>query len=277
MEIAKNSLITNNNKEISKKENKPKTIFDLIKSMESQFKIALPKHLNSERFVRVAITEIRKNPKLAKCSQASLLGALMTSAQLGLEVGVLGQAYLIPYKTECQFQISYKGMIELLRRSGTLKQIYSYTVYENDEFEMVYGLKRNLIHKPNLGDRGEPIGYYAVAELKDDSIAFEFMNKEEVLEHAKRFSKMFNSGAWKTDFDEMAKKTVIKKLLKYLPVSTEYLENTLKDEKKFEYNQDSKEVNEIDDNDILNDIVEAEEVDIETGEILENREEEINE
>ena len=168
MEVAKNSLTENNKTTEVAKKPKEKTIVDVIKSMQSQFEIALPKHLNSDKFVRVAITTIRKNPAFAKCTRESLLGALMVSAQLGLEPGILEQAYLIPYSNEVQFQISYKGMIELLRRSGQLKDIYAYPVYENDEFDIVYGLNRDLIHKPNFEDRGVVKGYYAVAILKDD-------------------------------------------------------------------------------------------------------------
>ena len=110
---AKNSLTGTAGTAVAEK--KGKTIFDVIQSGAKQFATALPKHINSDRFVRIAITTIRQNPKLAQCNQESLLGALMVSAQLGLEPGVLGQCYLIPYGRECQFQIGYKGMIELLR------------------------------------------------------------------------------------------------------------------------------------------------------------------
>ena len=157
----------------------------------------------------------------------------MVSAQLGLEPGVLGQCYLIPYGRECQFQIGYKGMIELLRRSGQLKDIYAYSVYENDEFEMTYGLDRDLKHKPNLQDRGNFIGCYCVAVLKDDARAFEYMTKEEIEAHGKKFSKTYGNGPWKTDFEAMAHKTVVKKMLKWLPVSVEFLEMAAKDEKSF--------------------------------------------
>ena len=230
---AKNSLTTNNGATVTKKENKSKTIFDVIQAGAKQFATALPKHINSDRFVRIAITTIRQNPKLAKCSQESLLGALMVSAQLGLEPGVLGQCYLIPYGRECQFQIGYKGMIELLRRSGQLKDIYAYSVYENDEFEMTYGLNRDLKHKPNLQNKGNFIGCYCVAVLKDDARAFEYMTKEEIEAHGKKFSKTYGNGPWKTDFEAMAHKTVVKKMLKWLPVSVEFLEMANKDEKTF--------------------------------------------
>ncbi|MGP1429558.1 MAG: recombinase RecT [Fusobacterium sp.] len=230
---AKNSLTGTNGTSVTKKENKPKTIFDVIQAGAKQFATALPKHINSDRFVRIAITTIRQNPKLAQCNQESLLGALMVSAQLGLEPGVLGQCYLIPYGRECQFQIGYKGMIELLRRSGQLKDIYAYSVYENDEFEMTYGLNRDLKHKPNLQDRGNFIGCYCVAVLKDDARAFEYMTKEEIESHGKKFSKTYGNGPWKSDFEAMAHKTVVKKMLKWLPVSVEFLEMANKDEKSF--------------------------------------------
>lgn len=230
---AKNSLTGANGTSVAKKENKSKTIFDVIQAGAKQFATALPKHINSDRFVRIAITTIRQNPKLAQCNQESLLGALMVSAQLGLEPGVLGQCYLIPYGRECQFQIGYKGMIELLRRSGQLKDIYAYSVYENDEFEMTYGLNRDLKHKPNLQDRGNFIGCYCVAVLKDDARAFEYMTKEEIEAHGKKFSKTYGNGPWKTDFEAMAHKTVVKKMLKWLPLSVEFLEMANKDEKTF--------------------------------------------
>ena len=262
---AKNSLTGANGTAVTKKENKPKTIFDVIQAGAKQFATALPKHINSDRFVRIAITTIRQNPKLAQCNQESLLGALMVSAQLGLEPGVLGQCYLIPYGRECQFQIGYKGMIELLRRSGQLKDIYAYSVYENDEFEMTYGLNRDLKHKPNLQDRGNFIGCYCVAVLKDDARAFEYMTKEEIEAHGKKFSKTYGNGPWKTDFEAMAHKTVVKKMLKWLPVSVEFLEMANKDEKTFkvadEKTGETEEVIVLDDGMVVNG---------ETGEVIQD-------
>lgn len=263
MTVAKNSL-TAQNKETAVAEKKGKTIFDIIQAGAKQFATALPKHINTDRFVRIAITTIRQNPKLAQCSQESLLGALMISAQLGLEPGELGQCYLIPYGRECQFQIGYKGMIELLRRSGQLKDIYAYSVYENDEFEIIYGLHRDLKHKPNLQDRGNFIGCYCVAVLKDDVIAFEYMTKKEIEAHGKKFSKTYGNGPWKTDFEAMAHKTVVKKLLKWLPVSVEFLEMAAKDEKSFKVIDDkSTEVQEIEILENNGDIINAE-----TGEFI---------
>ena len=268
---AKNSLIVGNTGTMVKKENKSKTIFDVIQAGAKQFATALPKHVNSERFVRIAITTIRQNPKLAKCSQESLLGALMVSAQLGLEPGTLGQCYLIPFENkkagtvECQFQIGYKGLIELLRRSGQLSDIYSYTVYENDDFNIEYGLSRTLTHKPNFDERGEIKGFYAVAILKDGAKAFEYMTKDEVIHHEEKYRKgSYKNDVWNKNFEEMAQKTVVKKLLKWLPVSVEFLEMAAKDEKSFkvadEKTGETEEIIVLDDGMVVNG---------ETGEVIE--------
>lgn len=272
MPTARNSLTSGNTGTMVKKENKSKTIFDVIQAGAKQFATALPKHVNSERFVRIAITTIRQNPKLAKCSQESLLGALMVSAQLGLEPGTLGQCYLIPFENkkagtvECQFQIGYKGLIELLRRSGQLSDIYSYTVYENDDFNIEYGLSRTLTHKPNFDERGEIKGFYAVAILKDGAKAFEYMTKDEVTHHEEKYRKgSYKNDVWNKNFEEMAQKTVVKKLLKWLPVSVEFLEMAAKDEKSFKVIDDkSPEVQEIEILENNGDIINAE-----TGEFIE--------
>jgi len=272
MPTAKNSLTSGNTGTMVKKENKSKTIFDVIQAGAKQFATALPKHVNSERFVRIAITTIRQNPKLAKCSQESLLGALMVSAQLGLEPGTLGQCYLIPFENkkagtvECQFQIGYKGLIELLRRSGQLSDIYSYTVYENDDFNIEYGLSRTLTHKPNFDERGEIKGFYAVAILKDGAKAFEYITKDEVVKHEEKYRKgSYKNDVWNKNFEEMSQKTVVKKLLKWLPVSVEFLEMAAKDEKSFKVIDDkSTEVQEIEILENNGDIINAE-----TGEFIE--------
>ena len=271
MPTARNSLTGANGTAVAKKEEKPKTIFDLIQLSKKQFNNALPQHIKTDRFVRIAITTIRLNPKLAKCNPESLIGALMVSAQLGLEPGTLGQCYLIPFENkkagtvECQFQIGYKGLIELLRRSGQLSDIYSYTVYENDDFNIEYGLSRTLTHKPNFDERGEIKGFYAVAILKDGAKAFEYMTKDEITKHEEKYRKgSYKNDVWNKNFEEMAQKTVVKKLLKWLPVSVEFLEMAAKDEKSFKVIDDkSTEVQEIEILENNGDIINAE-----TGEFI---------
>jgi len=210
-------------------------IQDLFKRMAPEIDKVLPKHIKSDHLLRVALTEIRKNPKLLECSSQSLLGALMLAAQLGLEPGILGHAYLIPYynsktrSTEVQFQIGYKGYIDLVRRSGELQTLDVHEVCRNDVFEYEYGLTPKLMHRPALENRGEPYCYYAIAKLKDGGFSYLVMSVQDIEKFRKR-SKSPDYGPWVTDYDAMAKKTVIKQLAKYLPLSTEIQTQIVQDE-----------------------------------------------
>jgi len=219
-------------------------IQDLFKRMAPEIAKVLPAHIKSDHLLRVALTEIRKNPKLLECSSQSLLGALMLSAQLGLEPGILGHAYLIPYynsktrSTEVQFQIGYKGYIDLVRRSGELQTLDVHEVCRGDAFEYEYGLTPKLMHRPALENRGEPYCYYAIAKLKDGGFSYLVMSIQDVEKFRKR-SKSPDYGPWVTDYDAMAKKTVIKQLAKYLPLSTEIQRSMTQDETtKKEYLED---------------------------------------
>lgn len=220
---AKNALASKANNQVRSAKAQPKKAMQqLLVAMDKEIKAALPSMVSSERFQRVALTAFSKNPQLQKCEPASFLAAMMESAQLGLEPNTaLGQAYLIPYGSKVQFQIGYKGLLELAQRSGKFKTLYAHTVYENDDFEVEYGLNSTLKHKPNFNDRGKPIGYYAVYHLVNEGYSFAFMTHTEIMNHAQKFSKTFRNGPWQTDFDAMAKKTVIKQLLKYAPISIE--------------------------------------------------------
>ena len=205
----------------------------LLKSMASQIKMALPSHLSSERFQRIALTAFSGNAKLQSCDPVSFLAAMMQSAQLGLEPNTpLGHAYLIPYKNQVSFQLGYKGLIDLAMRSGAYQSIYAHSVYEEDEFNIDYGLEQSLVHKPKLtGSRGNIVGYYGVYKLVNGGYGFAYMTRKEVEDHGRKFSKTYNNGPWKTDFDAMARKTVIKQALKYAPVSIEIQKATSIDEK----------------------------------------------
>ena len=139
---------------------KSMSIADMIKVMEPQIKKALPEVITPERFTRMALSALNTTPKLNECTPMSFLAALMNAAQLGLEPNTpLGQAFLIPYnnkgKMECQFQLGYKGLIDLSYRNPNMQIITAHTVYENDEFEYELGLNPCLDHRPTLGERGE--------------------------------------------------------------------------------------------------------------------------
>lgn len=213
---------------------KGKTINDLFDQMKPAIAQAIPKHLTPDRLLRIATTSIRTNPKLKVCTPESLLGAVMQCAQLGLEPSILGHAYLIPYKNkgvdECQFQIGYKGLIELARRTGQISSIMAQAVYEKDEFEYEYGINEKLKHVPADGDRGKVIKYYAYAKFKDGGYSFLVMSRSDIERHRDKFSKTKNFGPWVDHFDEMAKKTVLKGLMKYMPISVEFQKAVDQDE-----------------------------------------------
>ncbi len=213
----------------------PKTIREYIKTMEPEIAKALPSVITPERFTRITLSALSTTPKLAECSPKSFLGAMMTAAQLGVEPNTpLGQAYLIPYRNkgvlECQFQLGYKGLIDLAYRSGMVKLIQAHTVYENDEFTYELGLEPKLHHVPAKTDRGAPVYFYAVFHTKGGGYGFAVMSREDVEAHARRYSKAYSNGPWQTNFEEMALKTVLKKALKYAPLKTDFVRALAADE-----------------------------------------------
>lgn len=210
---------------------------DLIVSMEGQIAKALPSVITPERFTRMVLTAMSTNKDLQLCTPNSFLGAMMQAAQLGVEPNTpLGQAYLIPYKNkgtlECQFQLGYKGMIDLAYRSGEVKDIQAHEVHENDTFEYELGLEPKLKHIPAMSNRGAIIMYYAIFHTKDGGYGFNVMSVDDVQEHAKKYSKSYGASfsPWKSNFDEMAKKTVLKRCLKYAPIKTEFARSISADE-----------------------------------------------
>ena len=193
-----------------------------MKKMAPRMAEVLPKHMDMNRMSRIALTTIRTNPKLLECAVPSLMGAVMQAVQLGLEPGLLGHCYILPYKREATFVIGYKGMIDLARRSGHIQSIYAHAVHENDEFEYELGLHPKLEHKPSHGERGAFIGAYAVAHFKDGGYQMEFMPKSEIEKRRKRSATANSSySPWSSDYEEMAKKTVVRYMFKYLPISIE--------------------------------------------------------
>lgn len=221
---------------------KSMTIVDMVKALEPEIRRALPAVLTPERFTRMALSSINNTPELANCTPMSFIAALLNAAQLGLEPNTpLGQAYLIPYKNkgklECQFQLGYKGLIDLAYRTGQIQIIQAQAVREFDYFEYQYGLDSRLIHKPGDGERGEITYIYGLFKLTNGGYGFEVSNKGEMDAFAARYSKSFGSkySPWTEDYDSMAKKTVIKRALKYAPISSDFqralsLDETVKTE-----------------------------------------------
>lgn len=206
------------------------SVAQLIESLKPQIARALPKHMDADRMARIALTLLRQTPKLAECSPQSFLGALMTASQLGLEPGPLGESYLVPFRNnktgnmEVQFIPGYRGLVKLAWNSGQLRNIDAHVVHEGDEFDYEYGLNPFLRHKPARGNgtagTGAPTEVYAVATLLNGGSGFVVMSIQQV-EAIRKRSKSATNGPWVTDWEAMAKKTAIKQLIRFLPLSVE--------------------------------------------------------
>lgn len=198
-----------------------RTFKDLLGRMKGKVAEAATKYISADRLLALALQAAMKQPKLLQCSTESWILALRECAVLGLEPGMLGEAYLIPYfnkgRMEVQFQIGYKGLIKLAKRSGELRNIAAYAVHERDEFVYEQGTDPRIYHKPTIkGEAGPVIGFYSIAWLKDSEIPhMDFMRVEEI-ERIRMRSKAKDSGPWQTDWEEMGKKTVTKRNVKYL-------------------------------------------------------------
>ena len=177
------------------------TIPDMVKVMMPEIKKALPTVLTPERFTRIALSALNNTPALQKCTPMSFLAALMNAAQIG-----------------------YKGLIDLAYRNGQMQTIQAQAVYENDEFSYEYGLEPKLFHRPAFSDRGELVYFYGIFRTVNGGYGMAVMSKADMDIYAKTYSKAFDSdySPWRSNYEEMAKKTVIKQALKYAPIKTDF-------------------------------------------------------
>lgn len=203
---------------------------DMLTAAWPRIQAVMPKHMNPERMYQIALSAINTTPKLAECAPATILSCVMKCSALGIEpsaVDGLGRAYILPYRLkqgmQAQLILGYKGMIDLARRSGEIKDISARAVYEGDEFEYSFGFDETLRHHPVAREhkQGEkPTHVYMVAHFKDGGHYMDVMTLQEV-EAIRKRSKAANNGPWVTDYEAMAKKTVIRRAFPYLPVSIE--------------------------------------------------------
>jgi recombination protein RecT len=198
----------------------------MLETAAPKIQQVLPAHMTAEKLVRITTAAISRTPTLLECTPLSIVQSVMIAARLGLECdGVLGSAYLVPYlnsktgRMEAQLIPGYRGLIDLARRSGSVTGVWAHVVHENDVFEVELGLEPSLTHRPAMIAKGAKIGVYAVAKMTDGSAQFEFMSAEQV-ESIKSRSRA-KSGPWITDEDEMWRKTAVRRLSKYLPLSVE--------------------------------------------------------
>lgn len=203
----------------------------LLKKSWPRIAAVMPKHLNPDRMFQLAISCYNQTPGLSECSPQSVLSCLMKCSALGMEpsaVDGLGRAYILPFKNkttgrkEATLILGYKGMIDLARRSGEIKDISARVVHKGDEFDYEYGLTEGLRHVPSTEPvDGRPMTHvYMVAHFKDGGHYIDVMSKAEVDDIRKR-SKTPNNGPWVTDYEAMARKTVIRRAFPYLPVSVQ--------------------------------------------------------
>lgn len=216
------------------KQQKGKTMQDIIQDMMPAIQQALPAHIKPDRMARLAMTVFRNNKKLQECSPVSFLGAVMQAVQLGLEPNTsLGESFIIPYGKNATFQIGYKGILRLAHNTGQYQAIYAHEVYANDEFHYQLGLNKDIHHIPADIPEGEPVYYYAVYKLKNGGYDFAVWSRTKVIQHAEQFSaavKGKRDTPWNSDFDSMAKKTVLLQALKYAPKSIEFADAIASDE-----------------------------------------------
>ena len=202
------------------------SLTEMIEASTSELGKALPSHFNPERMKRLALTTLRRNKKLmdvASRNPKSFLGALFQCAQLGLELDMKGEAFIICYGNECVFQMGYPGWKELFYRHEANAYLEWGEARENDTFEYQKGTESFLKHVEGRGDRGEPTHYWVMAHLKDGGAPFHVMTVEDCMRHGKKHSKAFNKpdSPWKTNPSIMCLKTVLIQLMKLIPTSVE--------------------------------------------------------
>ena len=204
------------------------TVAQFFEANKSAMAAVLPRHVSPDRMLKVALGAVRSVPKLLECTTESLFGAVVQCAQLGLEPNTpMGHAYLIPFRdsrknrTDVQVIIGYRGLLDLARRSGQVVSISAHVVRENDVFDFAFGLDERLHHVPARENAGEIIGGYAVAKLTGGGTAFDVMWKADVDRVMKSTQSKGAFGPWKDHYPEMLRKTLVRRLFKYLPVSIE--------------------------------------------------------
>lgn len=212
---------------------KPKELKDIIKgeAFKGCVSTFFEDEKNRDRFLQAAVNATVKTPQLLSCDRTSFLNSLMQLANFGLNPDGRN-AHLIPYGRTCTLVVDYKGLVTLALRSPRVSKVEAFTVYANDTFRLNNGEVEHIVDNP-FGDRGDVIGYYAVCQFNDGVKKYEVMSKKEVEDVRKR-SRAGNNGPWVTDYNEMAKKTVFKRLSKWLPVTPELTAAIQKDDEEYE-------------------------------------------
>jgi len=195
----------------------------LIESSELRFADVLPEGMDPKRVVRLAKFAVHRNPALLKCDPVSVIEAIVTACQLGLEINSpIGGAHLVPYKTKCQMIPDYRGLVKLALQNDDCLKLVAREVYDGDLFHIIQGTTESIEHVPLLGGEArmdeDITGFYAVATLKGGITVHEYAPKGDV-DKIRARSRAGNSGPWSTDYAAMGKKTMVKRVLKWLDLS----------------------------------------------------------
>jgi len=194
----------------------------LLEKYLPQIQRALPNHLTAERVARVALTAFRRNPALMKCDPISVCAAVMQAAQLGLELDTLGRGYLVPYKKECQFIPGWRGLVDLVNRTGKAT-VWTNAVFVGDQFDYVLGSKPHITHRP-MGESAPDklLHVYACGKIKGmDQEVIESWPIDRVWRHRDKYNKVGKAHYSFSNQEMYARKVVLLQVLKYMPASTE--------------------------------------------------------
>ena len=208
----------------------------LVEKMEGQFKMVLPPHVSPEKFIRVLLTAAQDEPRLIE-DRASFYSAALKCATDGL-IPDKREAAIVLFGGKAQYLPMIAGVLKKVRNSGELESITAHVVYDNDEFEYELGDNERIVHRPNLtGERGKPKLAYAIAKTKDGGVYREIMSEAQI-DDVRKVSRAKDSGPWAGAFaDEMRRKTVLRRLAKRLPMSTDLEQVIRRDDELYDFNQ----------------------------------------
>ena len=212
---------------------------------EEAIRAILPNNMDMKRFVKTAMIALSKNPALQRCTQESLVRSIIEAAEVGLEpTGMLNRAWLVPYNNkkkgtdgkdyyeeEAQLAIGYEGLIDLSRRSGEVRKVTARVVYEGDDFRVIQGSEERIEHTPAFltEDPLKITRVYCIVTYRDGTTQHEVMTRSQV-DAVRAKAKAKNAAAWTESYPEMARKTVVRRAMKYLPLTPEVIEAVARDD-----------------------------------------------
>lgn len=238
---------------------------NFLTQMKPQMELALPKHLNADRMTRLALTVFSTNPNMQNCSMQSIASSIMVAAQLGLEPNVNGQGYLIPYKETCTFVPGWKGLVDLVSRSGR-GTVYTGVIYADQKYTFIDGARRDLIihNETELDDEADITHAYAIGWVKDSDIpVIELWSMSRILKHRDKYNKVGRRHYSYDNLEMYARKVPLLQVLKYMPCSIE-LQNAIQISNTAEQGQSSSIIDGV----VVPEPVRAEQQESVTGEVM---------